>query len=185
MEEEKKAEEASSVISPNYEFGHLDLVTIIRGADGEWRWKRKSPNGRIVGASTEGYKNFSACRDNLLRSFIRAGEEFNVEVGKKKMISKIEQQSEQKLKPVLVTTEYKGVFFVYVANDDAAPAKIELCNVRNCIYWAASVNGVLGLAKTGPNKECKIGPSVPSATLWKLTAIFDCTPEAAAAWEAI
>jgi len=34
---------------------------------GEWRWKRVAPNGEIVGASTEGYKNKADCESNARR----------------------------------------------------------------------------------------------------------------------
>jgi uncharacterized protein YegP (UPF0339 family) len=30
----------------------------------EWRWKRIAPNGKIVGASTEGYVNKQDCISN-------------------------------------------------------------------------------------------------------------------------
>ena len=36
----------------------------------EWRWRRTAVNGRIVGASTEGYSNKSDCEDNIARQFI-------------------------------------------------------------------------------------------------------------------
>jgi len=35
----------------------MDKWEFYRDAAGEWRWRRKAPNGRIVGASSEGYKN--------------------------------------------------------------------------------------------------------------------------------
>ena len=34
---------------------------------GEWRWRRPAPNGKIVGASTEGYANRSDCVRNARR----------------------------------------------------------------------------------------------------------------------
>lgn len=34
----------------------------------EWRWRRTAPNGKIVGASTEGYKNRSDCMTNAKRN---------------------------------------------------------------------------------------------------------------------
>lgn len=87
------------------------------------------------------------------------------------------------MKPVLVTTEHRGVFFGYVVDDSQVPIKIDLKDVRNCISWAASVKGVLGLAATGPNNDCRIGPKVPAASLWKITAVFDCSAEAVTKWE--
>lgn len=40
-------------------------TTIKKDRKGEWRWSLKHRNGRIVGASTEGYKRRSACIKNL------------------------------------------------------------------------------------------------------------------------
>ena len=37
----------------------------------EHRWRRIAPNGRIVGASTEGYKNFTDCLTNARRNGYR------------------------------------------------------------------------------------------------------------------
>ena len=34
----------------------------------EWRWRRTASNGRIVGASTQGYKNKQDCVDNAIRN---------------------------------------------------------------------------------------------------------------------
>ena len=33
----------------------------------EWRWRRKAANGKIVGASPQGYKNKMDCLDNAKR----------------------------------------------------------------------------------------------------------------------
>ncbi|MDZ9281700.1 DUF1508 domain-containing protein [Escherichia coli] len=33
----------------------------------EWRWRRTASNGRIVGASSQGYVNKSDCIDNARR----------------------------------------------------------------------------------------------------------------------
>jgi hypothetical protein len=88
------------------------------------------------------------------------------------------------LKPVLVTTEHRGVFFGYVAGETPdLPTKLALLNARNCVYWSTDERGVFGLAVSGPGPKCKIGPQVPTITIWKITSIADCTPAAAAAWE--
>jgi len=34
----------------------------------EHRWRRVAPNGKIVGVSTEGYKNFTDCLANARRN---------------------------------------------------------------------------------------------------------------------
>jgi hypothetical protein len=84
---------------------------------------------------------------------------------------------------VVVTTEHRGVF----AGDPAEPLKdkqITLKNARMCIYWSTDVKGVVGLAATGPTKNCKITAPAPAITLEAVTAVMECSPEAAKAWEA-
>ena len=34
---------------------------------GEWRWRLKAPNGRIIADSGEGYKNEQECLDDIKR----------------------------------------------------------------------------------------------------------------------
>ena len=89
------------------------------------------------------------------------------------------------MKPILVTTEFRGVFFGYLDHDPTdLPNSIKLKNARNCVYWAHSTHGFLGLAATGPNNECRIGPKVEELELWKITSITPVTPEAVEKWEA-
>lgn len=86
-------------------------------------------------------------------------------------------------KPVLVTTEFRGVFFGYVKNDKKAPSEITLTGARNCIYWSANCGGFLGLAASGPNKDCRVGQRVPELTLYKITSITPVESAAEKAWE--
>lgn len=87
-----------------------------------------------------------------------------------------------KNKAVLVTTEFRGVFFGYVVDDKKLPDQITLKDVRNCIYWHASVGGFLGLAASGPNSDCKIGAQVSELTLYKVTSVSPVTAEAEKKW---
>jgi len=87
-----------------------------------------------------------------------------------------------KNKPVLVTTEFRGVFFGYVKNEMKLPDEITLTKVRNCIYWSQSVGGFLGLASKGPDSQCKIGSEVPELRLFKITSISPVSEEAAQKW---
>ncbi len=89
-----------------------------------------------------------------------------------------------KNKKVLVTTEFRGVFCGTVADDSNLPNEITLTGARNCIYWASSVGGFLGLASHGPNDDCRIGSRVDELTLYKITSVTPVTDEAAAKWEA-
>ena len=93
---------------------------------------------------------------------------------------KITKKPATKTRAVLVTTEFRGVFFGYATDTDGDT--IALNRARNCIYWSADVKGFEGLAVTGPSSSCKIGPAA-DLTLRKITCVAECTPEAVAAWE--
>jgi hypothetical protein len=77
--------------------------------------------------------------------------------------------------PLVVTTLQKGVFFGYGV--PSTKKTIRLTNAQMCIYWSASVKGVLGLASTGPNQECRITPIIPAITLQNVTSIMECSKE--------
>ena len=83
---------------------------------------------------------------------------------------------------VLITTEYRGVFMGEL--DERDNDSVTLTHARNCVYWSRKIRGVFGLAATGPDSECRIGPAVPRLTLRKVTSITECTDAAVAAWEA-
>ena len=87
-----------------------------------------------------------------------------------------------KERPVLVCTEFKGVFFGY-AGATAGQDPIHLKRARNCIYWDAKTGGFAGLAEKGPNSNCKIGPVV-DMELRKITCVVEVTSEAERAWVA-
>lgn len=81
----------------------------------------------------------------------------------------------KKERPVLVCTEFKGVFFGFATDTSGDP--IHLKRARNCIYWDAKVGGFVGLAEKGPNANCKIGPTA-DMELRKITCIVEVSPEA-------
>jgi hypothetical protein len=83
-------------------------------------------------------------------------------------------------RPVIVTTEHRGVFFGYATDIDGET--IELKRSRLCVYWSADVRGFMGLASGGPTASCKIGPAA-DVVLRKITAVLAVTPEAVKAWE--
>ena len=87
-----------------------------------------------------------------------------------------------KNKAVLVTTEFRGVFFGYVKDDKNLPDEITLTQVRNCIYWSSDCGGFLGLASGGPTSGCKIGVRVPELRLFKVTSVSPVSDEAEKKW---
>jgi uncharacterized protein YegP (UPF0339 family) len=52
----------------NKKIGSNDKFKFGKNPKGEWRWNRKAPNGKIVGASTEGYRNKADCEANAKRN---------------------------------------------------------------------------------------------------------------------
>lgn len=92
---------------------------------------------------------------------------------KKKSIAK-------KLRPVVVCTAHRGVFFGYA--DDTSGTCVKLKNGRMCVYWEAALKGVVGLASDGPGPKCKIGPAA-DMDIRAVTAVIEATDSAAAKWE--
>lgn len=46
----------------------MDTWVFYQDDRSEWRWRRTAPNGNIVGASTEGYRNRQDCVANARRN---------------------------------------------------------------------------------------------------------------------
>lgn len=90
-------------------------------------------------------------------------------------------------KPVVVTTEHRGVFFGYtelpVFLHPADGNAITLTDVQMCVYWNEAVKGVVGLAATGPVSGCKVTAAAPSMLIRDVTAVMEATEEAAKAWQ--
>jgi hypothetical protein len=82
-------------------------------------------------------------------------------------------------RPVIVCTEYKGVFFGY--SDDTSGDVIHLKRARMAIYWGTT-RGVLQLAETGPTSTSKISARA-DLEVRKITAIMGVTETATKAWE--
>ena len=89
-------------------------------------------------------------------------------------------QPEQAERAVLVTTVHRGVFFGYARDVDGAT--IRLRAARNVVYWSADCKGCLGLAATGPSKQCKVGPAA-DIELRAITCVAAVTPAAVSAFE--
>jgi len=87
--------------------------------------------------------------------------------------------------PVLITTDNtkRGVFMGYIDPANANDTVLEAEDVRMCVYWSRSVKGVLGLAATGPDSECRITKAAPKARLHGVTAVLDITTKAEKAWK--
>lgn len=96
-------------------------------------------------------------------------------------MAKAEKSNSNGERPVLITTQHRGVFFGYAHDTDGEQVKLRAC--RCALYWSRDVKGFLGLAATGPTKTCRIGPPA-DITLRNITAVAEVTADAAKAWEA-
>ena len=85
---------------------------------------------------------------------------------------------------VVVTTEYRGVFFGSLAALDISERICTLTDARNCVYWPNSNRGFIGLAVTGPLDGSRVGPAASCLQLTCVTSVAICTAEAAQRWEA-
>lgn len=88
------------------------------------------------------------------------------------------------MKPVLVTTEHRGVFAgVIEEGQDLSARSMPLKAAKMAIYWGTK-RGVMELCKDGPNGNSNISLPADIPMLHGITAVFDITPEAWAKWEA-
>lgn len=90
------------------------------------------------------------------------------------------KENEVTNRPVLVTTQHRGVFFGYEESRDGT--SIVLKRARNCVRWSGT-RGFVGLAANGPNDNCRIGPPAERLELLNITSIADVTAAAVDKWE--
>jgi len=83
-------------------------------------------------------------------------------------------------RPVIVTTKHRGVFFGYAR--ETSGETINLRAARLCVYWSADLRGFMGLASSGPNTSCKIGPAA-DIELRDITSVIEVSEAAVKNWE--
>ena len=87
-------------------------------------------------------------------------------------------------RPVLVTTEHRGVFAGLIEDDqDLSARSLPLKSAKMAIYWGTT-RGMMELCKDGPNSKSKISLAADIPMLHAVTAIFDIEPAAWAKWQA-
>lgn len=85
------------------------------------------------------------------------------------------------LRPVIVCTLHKGVFFGFAG--DTSGKDVRLKDARMAMYWGTD-RGVMQLAETGPTSRSKISAKA-DVDLRDITAVFEVSPSALEAWGAI
>jgi len=87
-------------------------------------------------------------------------------------------------RPVLVTTQHRGVFAGLIPTDqDLAARSMPLKAAKMAIYWGTT-RGLMELCETGPTAKSRISAPADIPVLHDITAIFDITPAAWTKWEA-
>lgn len=83
-------------------------------------------------------------------------------------------------RPVLVTTEFRGVFVgVLSSEQDLNSRTVTLKAARMVIYWGTT-EGLFELCERGPTHKSKISSYADIPALHQVTGVFDIAP---AAWE--
>lgn len=94
----------------------------------------------------------------------------------------MKKRKQTKRRPVLLTTEYRGVFFGFA--EKTSGDTVTLHDARNCIYWSKDVGGFAGLASLGPTTSCRIGRVVSQIELRKVNSVSEVSDMALKAWTA-
>ena len=90
---------------------------------------------------------------------------------------------ETEMRPVLITTEYRGVFAGLIPSDqDLSARSMPLKSARMAIYWGTT-KGVMQLCESGPTSKSKVSAPADIPMLHGITAIFDIEPGAWEAWQ--
>ena len=82
-------------------------------------------------------------------------------------------------RPVIVCTEFRGVFFGYA--EDTSGDVIHLKDARMAIYFGTT-KGVMQLAETGPTSSSKISAKA-DIEVRKITAVLEVSQQALDKWE--
>lgn len=88
------------------------------------------------------------------------------------------------MKPVLVTTEYRGVFAGLIEDGaDMSARAMPLKDAKMAIYWGTT-KGVMELCESGPTNKSRISAKADVPMLHGITAVFDIAPDAWKKWKA-
>ena len=90
------------------------------------------------------------------------------------------------MRPVIVCTEHRGVFYGYTGDSSQTiieRGNVALTDARMAIYWGTD-RGVMQLAETGPTGSSKISAKT-DITINKITAVFEVSDVAHEAWKKV
>lgn len=86
------------------------------------------------------------------------------------------------MKPIIITTQHRGVFFGMVPEDQDLTARtMQLKQARCAIYWGTT-KGIAELAESGPTAKSRIGAPADLDAIHDITAVWSVTEGAAQKW---
>lgn len=86
-----------------------------------------------------------------------------------------------KMRPVIVCTSHRGVFFGY--SDNTSGEVVQLKDARMAIYFGTT-RGVMELAESGPTSKSKISAKA-DIEVRGVTVVFEVSESAKSLWDAI
>lgn len=90
----------------------------------------------------------------------------------------------EKLVPVMITTEHRGVFGGLIPeSQDLTARSMALSQARMAIRWGTT-RGVMELCDTGPTDSTKLSAVADIPMLHDITGVFAITEEAWRKWQA-
>lgn len=86
------------------------------------------------------------------------------------------------MKPILISTAHRGVFFGFVPDDQDVTARtMALKQARCAIYWGTT-KGLAELAESGPTAKSRIGAPADLEAVHDITAVWAVTDKACEKW---
>jgi hypothetical protein len=93
------------------------------------------------------------------------------------------QNQPDNLRPVLITTQHRGVFAGLIpVNQDINARSMALKSAKMAIYWGTT-KGLMELCESGPTSRSRISAPADIPALHDITAVFDITPAAWQKWQ--
>lgn len=99
-------------------------------------------------------------------------------------------ENQNQRRKVIIGSGSYGLYYGEMEASDAevvATKAVRLFNCRHVRVWYGGTGGITSLAAWGPKagRDNRIGAPAPSALITNVVNIYDVTPEAAAAFEAV
>jgi len=86
------------------------------------------------------------------------------------------------MKPVLITTKNRGIYYGYLLHDQG-PVACTLTRARVVATWDCGHEGFLALAVRGPRGRAEVSPQCEELTIYDIDTVALVTDAAAEEWD--